>query len=146
MTFGELAGLIAAIAFLILVVFLCILVNQLSKTMKETNRSISLLTHDMDNLSKEVEEVLGNTNSLLADINKKSSKLDPAVEAVAAVSQSVVDINDHLHTMADKVNTEREKNKFGISLLKTAGKTALLGAFNKYRAHRANKKGADINE
>ena len=34
MTFGELAGLIAAIAFLILVVFLCILINHLSKTMQ----------------------------------------------------------------------------------------------------------------
>ena len=40
MTFGQLAGLIAAIAFLILVIFACILLNQLSKTMKETNKSI----------------------------------------------------------------------------------------------------------
>ena len=59
MTFGELAGLIAAIAFLILVVFLCVLISRLGKTMQETNRSISLLTHDMDNLSKEVEKCSG---------------------------------------------------------------------------------------
>ena len=107
MTFGELAGLIAAIAFLILVVFLCILINHLSKTMQETNRSISLLTKDMDSLSKEVEEVLGNTNVLLEDINKKSSQLDPAVKAVADVSQSVVDPNGQLHERAEKVATQR---------------------------------------
>lgn len=32
MTFGQLAGLIAAIAFLILVVFACVVLNQLTKT------------------------------------------------------------------------------------------------------------------
>ena len=37
MTFGQLAGLIAAIAFLILVIFACILLNQLSKTNKNDN-------------------------------------------------------------------------------------------------------------
>lgn len=140
MTFGELAGLIAAIAFLILVVFLCVLISRLGKTMQETNRSIFLLTHDMDNLSKEVEEVLGNTNSLLEDLNKKSYKLDPAVQAVADVSQSVIDINDQVHNMVDKVNTQREKNRFGLGLAKTAGKAAVLGAFNRYRERRAMKK------
>ena len=144
MTFGELAGLIAAIAFLILVVFLCILINHLSKTMQETNRSISLLTKD--SLSKEVEEVLGNTNVLLEDINKKSSQLDPAVKAVADVSQSVVDINDQLHEMAEKVATQREKNRLGLGLAKTAGKTVVLSAFNRYRQHRKNKKGAAKDE
>ncbi|WP_242364026.1 DUF948 domain-containing protein [Limosilactobacillus antri] len=142
MTFGELAGLIAAIAFLILVVFLCILINHLSKTMRETNRSISLLTKDMDSLSKEVEEVLGNTNVLLEDINKKSNRLDPAVRAVADVSQSVVDINSQLHEMADKVASQREKNRFGFGLAKTAGKAVVLSAFNRYRQRRMNKKGA----
>lgn len=146
MTFGELAGLIAAIAFLILVIFLCILINRLSKTMQETNRSISLLTHDMDSLSKEVEEVLGNTNSLLEDINQKSSQLDPAVKAVAGVSQSVIDINEQVHGMVDKVNAQREKNRFGLSLAKTAGKTAVVGLFNKYRQRRASKKEAQENE
>ena len=100
----------------------------------------------MDNLSKEVEEVLGNTNSLLEDLNKKSNKLNPAVQAVADVSQSVVDINDHLHTMVDKANAQREKNKLGISLLKSAGKAAVVGAVGRYRTHRANKKGVDSNE
>ncbi|WP_288636528.1 DUF948 domain-containing protein [uncultured Limosilactobacillus sp.] len=146
MTFGELAGLIAAIAFLILVVFLCILINHLSKTMQETNRSISLLTKDMDSLSKEVEEVLGNTNVLLEDISKKSSQLDPAVKAVADVSQSVVDINDQLHEMVEKVATQREKNRLGLGLAKTAGKTVVLSAFNRYRQHRKNKKGAAKDE
>ena len=51
MTFGQLAGLIAAIAFLILVIFACILLNQLSKTMKETNKSITTLTRDVHYLS-----------------------------------------------------------------------------------------------
>ena len=86
MTFGQLAGLIAAIAFLILVIFACILLNQLSKTMKETNKSITTLTRDVHYLSQEMEDVLSNTNTLLDDINHKSEQLDPAVKAVADVS------------------------------------------------------------
>ncbi|MGM9908090.1 DUF948 domain-containing protein [Limosilactobacillus sp.] len=146
MTFGQLAGLIAAIAFLILVVFACVVLTQLTKTMRETNNSITLLTRDMDNLSKEVEDVLSNTNSLLEDINKKSSQLDPAVKAVADVSQSVIDINDSLHDMTEKVNARREKAQLGMSLLKTVGKTAVVNGITRFRKRRADKKGVDTDE
>ncbi len=146
MTFGQLAGLIAAIAFLILVVFACVVLNQLTKTMKETNTSITLLTRDMDNLSKEVEDVLGNTNSLLEDINKKSSQLDPAVKAVADVSQSVIDINDSLHEVTEKVNARREKTQLGMNLLKTAGKAAVMSGITRFRKRRADKKGVETDE
>lgn len=146
MTFGQLAGLIAAIAFLILVVFACIVLNQLTKTMKEANNSLNTLTRDMDNLSKEVEDVLGNTNSLLSDINKKSTQLDPAVKAVADVSQSVVDINDKLHEMAQKASARREKSHLSMDLVKTAGKTVALSMVNRFKQRRAEKKGAKNNE
>ena len=57
--------------------------------MKETNKSIAAtLTRDVHYLSQEMEDVLSNTNTLLDDINHKSEQLDPAVKAVADVSQS----------------------------------------------------------
>lgn len=145
-TFGQLAGLIAAIAFLILVVFACIVLNQLTKTVKEANSSLNTLTRDMDNLSKEVEDVLSNTNSLLDDINKKSTQLDPAVQAVADVSQSVIEINDSLHSMTKKVSERREKSQLGLSIFKTAGRAALLNMVAKIKQRHAAKKGAQRNE
>ena len=146
MTFGQLAGLIAAIAFLILVVFACVVLTQLSKTMKEANATITVLTRDMDNLSKEVEDVLGNTNSLLDDINKKSTQLDPAVKAVADVSQSVIDVNNSQHEMTENVNARREKAQLGMILLKTAGKAAVVNGIARFKQRRAEKKGVDTDE
>ena len=113
MTFGQLAGLIAAIAFLILVIFACILLNQLSKTMKETN---------------------------------KSEQLDPAVKAVADVSQSVSEVNASLQEMVEKARLHREKRQFDRSIFKFAGKTLVFDAFNKFRQHRKQKKGMTNNE
>lgn len=147
MTFGQLAGLIAAIAFLILVVFACVVLNQLGKTMKETNHSITTLTRDMDSLSQEIEDVLANTNTLIKDINQKSEQLDPAVKAVADVSQSVIDINDHLHEVADKVSERREHSRLGLGIAKTAGKAAAVKMISKFQQHRADKKkGVSNNE
>lgn len=146
MTFGQLAGLIAAIAFLILVVFACVVLNQVTKIIRGMKQSMTTLTRDVDNLSKEVEEVLSNTNSLLTDINKKSSQIDPAVKAVADVGQSVVDINDHVHKLTAKITSRRGKNRFGMNLLKAAGQTVVLKTFNKFKQRRAEKKGADADE
>lgn len=140
MTFGQLAGLIAAIAFLILVIFACILLNQLSKTMKETNKSITTLTRDVHYLSQEMEDVLSNTNTLLDDINHKSEQLEPAVKAVADVSQSVSDVNASLQEMAEKVRLHREKRQLDRGIFKLAGQTLVLGALNKLRSHRQHKK------
>lgn len=146
MTFGQLAGLIAAIAFLILVIFACILLNQLSKTMKETNKSITTLTRDVHYLSQEMEDVLSNTNTLLDDINHKSEQLDPAVKAVADVSQSVSEVNASLQEMVEKARLHREKRQFDRSIFKFAGRTLVLDAFNKFRQHRKQKKGLTNNE
>ncbi|WP_076461248.1 DUF948 domain-containing protein [Limosilactobacillus caccae] len=146
MTFGQLAGLIAAIAFLILVIFACILLNQLSKTMKETNKSISTLTRDVHYLSQEMEDVLSNTNTLLDDINHKSEQLDPAIKAVAEVSQSVSDVNDALRKITEKSHERREKMQLDRGIFKMAGKTVMMGAFNKFRQRRKQKKGMTTDE
>lgn len=146
MTFGQLAGLIAAIAFLILVIFACILLKQLSKTMKETNKSITTLTRDVHYLSQEMEDVLSSTNTLLDDINQKSEKLDPAVKAVADVSRSVSDVNESLQEMVTRVKNHREKRQLDRGIVSFAGKTMVLGALNKLRQHRKQKKGMTNNE
>lgn len=141
MTFGQLAGLIAAIAFLILVIFACIVLNQLSKTMKETNKSITTLTQDVHNLSHEMEDVLSNTNSLLDDINKKTVELDPAVKAVADVGQSVSDVNASLRSLTEKAEQRRSKYQLDRGIIKFAGKTVAMSLLNKVRQHHKQKKG-----
>ena len=71
MTTGEVAALIAAIAFLILVIWIGWFLTKTVKSLNQTVNQLSKLTDDADNLSKELEDVLGNTNQLLADVTAK---------------------------------------------------------------------------
>lgn len=85
--------------------------------MKETNKSITTLTRDVHYLSQEMEDVLSNTNTLLDDINHKSEQLDPAVKAVADVSQSVSEVNASLQEWSRKPGcTARSDNLTGVFL------------------------------
>lgn len=49
-TFGQIAGLIAAIAFAVLVVFMCRVLAHLVQTVKEMNKTVDLLTQDLTSL------------------------------------------------------------------------------------------------
>ncbi|MDO4903378.1 MAG: DUF948 domain-containing protein [Limosilactobacillus sp.] len=142
----RLAVLIAAIAFVILVAFLCVFLTHLSSAVKEAKQSVTTLTRDLDSLSKEVEDVLGNTNTLLEDVNDKATRLDPAVQAVADVSQSVIDINDHVHSIVDKVSAQKEKNGFAFNVAKRAGMAVLLSSLKKVRQRREGEKEDAENE
>lgn len=81
MTIGELAGIIAALAFVVLVVFICLNLSKLSQILKDVNETVAKLnttidvvTKDVDNLSIEVEGLLNKANTLVDDVNGKLSK------------------------------------------------------------------------
>ncbi len=85
--------MIAAIAFVVLVIFVVRLLMQVSKTMtkvdktvEEANTTIRVITKDVDILSKEVEGLLVKTNELLQDVNGKVATIDPLFTAVADLS------------------------------------------------------------
>lgn len=143
MTIGELAGLIAAIAFVVLVIFACISLSRVSKVLKETNYSIKILSNDVDTLSKETEKLLVNTNSLLENLNQKTNELDPAVKAVADVGQSVSNVNEALNNFVER--HEERQNKFS-GLTKLVTQSVMMGAWRKIRQHRQAKKAKEMDE
>ena len=102
-TFGQIAGLIAALAFLILVVFICTVLKHLVTTVKEMNNSIQILTKDANSIAGNVDELLVKTNVLMEDVNHKVSELDPLFKTAAELSESVSDLNVASRSMADKV-------------------------------------------
>ena len=104
LTFGQLAGLIAAGAFLILVIALCFVFRGLIKTLEETTKSISSVTEDVNAISKELEQLVNKTNTLMDDVNKKSEKLDPLFDTMAELSESVSDLNAASRNVAEKVS------------------------------------------
>ena len=102
-TFGQIAGLIAALAFLILVVFICTVLKHLVTTVKEMNNSIQILTKDANSIAGNVDELLVKTNVLMEDVNHKVSELDPLFKTATELSESVSDLNVASRSMADKV-------------------------------------------
>ncbi|WP_439644582.1 DUF948 domain-containing protein [Amylolactobacillus amylophilus] len=108
---GALAGLIAAVAFLILVLFLIPVLVRTAKTMKEvsrtvatTNKTVEQVTNNVDALSQQVEGLLVKSNTLLNDVNGKVQTLDPVFVAAADLGQSVSDINTSSKNIVHRVS------------------------------------------
>ncbi|KRN28569.1 DUF948 domain-containing protein [Liquorilactobacillus mali] len=131
LTLGQLAGLIAAVAFLLLVVFLCIVLAKVGKIMNEVNESVKSMRTDINGLSREAESILAKSNTLLTDIEDKSKTIDPLFQAVADLSESVSDLNNASRGLATKVS----------SSTKSVGKTSVvLGVARKlYNLRKKNK-------
>lgn len=108
--YGTLAGLIAAFAFLLLVLFtIPVLIKagkalkQVDATMTATTNSIQKLTEDTDDLLKQTSELVDQTNDLLADVNQKMQTIDPVVQAAAELGESVSEINTSSRKFASRL-------------------------------------------
>lgn len=95
------AGLIAAIAFAVLVIFLswsliklAKVLGELKQTVERVNRTLDVVTKDVDSLSSEVEGLLSKANVLVDDVNGKVSKTDPLFTAIGDLGITVSDLND----------------------------------------------------
>ncbi|MGO4937062.1 DUF948 domain-containing protein [Fundicoccus sp. Sow4_H7] len=129
MTLGGIAGLIAAIAFAVLVVFICLNLSKLSKIMEDiqktvqhVNSTIDVVTKDVDNLSIEVEGLLNKANTLVDDVNGKLGKTDPLFTAIGDLGVTVSDLNESTKDMASNlVHGVQKKRKNPIDrFVKTA--------------------------
>ena len=100
MSWGNIAALIAAVAFAVLVFFLVLairkatkILDDVSKIAEEANNSITVITKDVDHLAIEVEGLLNKTNTLMDDLNGKISKTDPLFTAIGDIGVTVSDVN-----------------------------------------------------
>jgi uncharacterized protein YoxC len=100
-SYGALAALIAAAAFLILVLFMIPMLVRTAKTLKTANKtietaneSLSKISADTEDLMKQTNELLAKTNDLMDDVNGKLKTIDPVVQAAADLGTSVSKLND----------------------------------------------------
>jgi len=116
-TGGEIAGLIAAIAFAILALVMCYVlfkvagvVGELNTTIDEVNKSLGTVTKDADHLLIEVEGLLNKSNTTLDDVNGKLGLTDPLFKAVGDLGSSVSSLNQATvnltQTVAGKSQTQ----------------------------------------
>ncbi|MGX7168666.1 DUF948 domain-containing protein [Facklamia hominis] len=141
MTIGQIALVIVAIAFAVLVVFLCMslsklsgLLDQAKDTVTRVNATLDIVTKDVDNLSIEVEGLLNKTNHLVDDLNGKLGKTDPLFQAIGDVGTSVSELNDSTKKMTSNLVS-------GVGGgLNRKKKPSTLGRFAR-AAHSLSKKG-----
>lgn len=137
MTGGQIAGLIAAIAFAALVIYIILFLRELTKTMKEVtgvvneaNETVKVVTKDVDALSIEVQGLLNKSNVLLDDVNGKVAQVDPLFKAIGDIGVTVSDVNDSTRNLVlnitntaqtkvddikDKTVGEAEKTSTGVA-------------------------------
>ena len=107
MGYGEIAALIAALAFAVLVVFIILalrkvtdILGEVEKVTQEANKSLAVITKDVDHLSIEVEGLLNKANTLVDDLNGKISKTDPLFTAIGDLGVTVSDVNQSTRNLA----------------------------------------------
>lgn len=123
MTGGQIAALIAALAFLLLVVFLGVFLLRAAK-------SLGVITSDVDQISREVEEILANANELLTDVNGKVKTIDPAFKAVGDLGESVSSLNEATRNLTARVgNVHAGRGLTGLAIASKFSKSA----FQHYR-------------
>ncbi|WP_429970721.1 DUF948 domain-containing protein [Fructilactobacillus sp. Tb1] len=131
MTIGQIAGLIAAIAFAVLVVFIGIFLLSLVKVMNDASRNLDSITIDINDLSD-------NASDLIDNVNDRIDQIDPVFQAAADLGSTVSDVTDKA-----KKTSEDLKHRMSFftktSMLNVAAKTA-MHMFSKHNNKKKNEK------
>ncbi|WP_320165222.1 DUF948 domain-containing protein [uncultured Trichococcus sp.] len=134
MGYGEIAALIAALAFAVLVVFIILalrkvtdILGEVEKVTQEANKSLAVIIKDVDHLSIEVEGLLNKANTLVDDLNGKISKTDPLFTAIGDLGVTVSDVNQSTRNLAVslKGGGKGAKSSSGSSTVGKLGRTAM---------------------
>jgi len=89
MSVGEIASLIAAIAFLLLVVFLAIPLWKLGKVFDQLQGSIEQVAADTGDTVKEVSQTVGDANAQLVRVDAVTTSAAQVAQDISAVSTLV---------------------------------------------------------
>lgn len=117
MTWSEVAWLVVAVAFAVLVAYLSYFfvhltqtVKQVSQIVQEAQKTLVVLRKDVDSLSVETQGLLNKSNQLMEDVTQKVAKIDPLFEAVGEVGESISGVNDSTRNFLSAL-TKKNENK-----------------------------------
>lgn len=105
-----LSAAVAALAFLILVIYLTKTLKSLQVTLDSVSHTLTGLEKQLQGLTTESTLLLHKTNVLAEDLQKKSENLNTVVDAVKEVGTTVKSFNDSLQNVSSKVEEELVQN------------------------------------
>ena len=101
----EISYSLVAVALIALIVYSIFLVRKISNVVDETEKTIIVLTTDVNVTLYQTNELLAKVNVLTDDINGKMETIEPLFTAVADLSLSVSDLNDSARNLSKKAAT-----------------------------------------
>ncbi|MFS0780527.1 DUF948 domain-containing protein [Bacillus sp. 1P06AnD] len=110
-----LSAAVAAIAFLILVIYLARTLTSVKVTLDSVSNTLTDLEKQLQGITTESTLLLHKTNALAEDIQKKSENLNTVVDAVKGVGTSLQSFNTSIQNVSTKVGTELEQNQDKIA-------------------------------
>ena len=90
----QIAGVVAALAAVVLVGFLVPVLINLRKTTEEAERLLRRLNHELPNILRETTETLQGVNRVVADVQKGTVAARPLGQAIGAIGQTVNTVHD----------------------------------------------------
>lgn len=128
----EIAFTLVGLALAVFFVYLTIFIHKLGKTVDETNRTIKLLTTDVNVSLYQVNELMAKVNVLTDDVSGKMETINPLFVAVADLSETVSDLNSSARNLGDKAVATG--GGVGSAVSRTLLRTALSGLGSKKKA------------
>lgn len=120
-----LSAAVAAIAFLILVIYLSKTLKSLQVTLDSVSHTLIDVEKQMKGLTTESTLLLNKTNALAEDLQQKSENLNTVVDAVKEVGTTVRGFNQSLQKVSSRVEQDLEQNQDKIAQVVQWG-TAVL--------------------
>ena len=123
--FIEIAYGLLGLALVALVIYMIFFLSKIGKVVDETQKTIQVLTSDVNVTLHQTKDRLAKVNVLTDDVNQKVATIDPLFTAVADLSESVSDLNDQARQLSVKAVSaggKTVKASIGLKAIKMASK------------------------
>ena len=123
--FIEIAYGLLGLALVALVIYMIFFLSKIGKVVDETQKTIQVLTSDVNVTLHQTNDLLAKVNVLTDDLNQKVATIDPLFTAVTDHSESVPDLNDQARQLSVKAVSaggKTVKASIGLKAIKMASK------------------------
>lgn len=107
--------LVIALAFAGAVVFLAKILTNLKKTLSNVADLVEEIQEPINGIASESNLMLHKTNKLAEDMNEKTSRMNPIVDAFKGIGESIIDFTKTMKSASRQVIITADRNKTQIN-------------------------------
>ncbi len=111
----PIAGIIAALAFLILCIGIVVVLLAVKKNLDHVAKTLDGVEGQIQGITRESTDLLHKTNRLAEDVQDKSARLNTVVDAVKGIGGSVQNLNSSVDRVTNSVTHNIANNQENIA-------------------------------